>query len=95
MLITRTLAYNESFQHPPKSPSKFCSLRFFFSTTEVINAVFQSNQRFQTIEFVDRPVPERLDIFRSFLFYEQEVLQVECATFKYKATRTNTCVTHT
>ena len=68
------------------SPSKFCSLRFFFfSTTEVINAVFQSNQRFQTIEFADRPVPERLDIFRSFLFYEQKVLQVECVIVKYNA----------
>ena len=70
-------------------------IKIFFSTTEVINAVFQSNQRFQTIELVDRTVPERLDIFRSFLFYEHEVLQVECVTVKYKATRTNTCVTHT
>ena len=26
--------------------------------------LFQSNQRFQAIEFVDRPVPEKLDIFR-------------------------------
>ena len=26
--------------------------------------LFQSNQRFQAIEFVDRPVPEKFDIFR-------------------------------
>ena len=27
------------------------------------NHLFQSNQRFQAIEFVDRPVPEKLYIF--------------------------------
>ena len=31
------------------------------------NHLFQSNQRFQAIEFVDRPVPEKLDVFLSFL----------------------------
>ena len=31
--------------------------------------MFQSNRRFQAIEFLDRPVSEKLDIFRSFLFY--------------------------
>ena len=31
------------------------------------NHLFQSNQRFQAIEFVDRPVPEKLDM--GFLFY--------------------------
>ena len=40
------------------------------------NHLFQSNQRFQAIEFEDRPVPEKLDM--GFLFYEHEVLQVEC-----------------
>ena len=40
------------------------------------NHLFQSNQRFQAIEFVDRPVPEKLDM--GFLFYGHEVLQVEC-----------------
>ena len=40
------------------------------------NHLFQSNQRFQAIEFVDRPVPEKLD--KGFLFYGHEVLQVEC-----------------
>ena len=33
------------------------------------NHLFQSNQRFQVIEFMDQPVPEALDIFRSFPFY--------------------------
>ena len=40
------------------------------------NHLFQSHQRFQAIEFVDRPVPEKLDM--GFLFYGHEVLQVEC-----------------
>ena len=31
------------------------------------NHLFQSNQRFQAIEFVDRPVQEKLDVFLSFL----------------------------
>ena len=49
------------------SPSKFCSWSLsFFSTT---NHLFQSNHRFQGIEFVDRPVLLKFDIFRSFLFY--------------------------
>ena len=26
--------------------------------------LFQSNQRFQAIEFVDQPIPEKLNIFR-------------------------------
>ena len=30
------------------------------------NHLFQSNQRFQTIELVHRPVTEKLNIFRSF-----------------------------
>ena len=30
--------------------------------------LFQSNQRFQAIEFVDRPVLEKFDIFRINLF---------------------------
>ena len=33
------------------------------------NHLFQSNQHFQVIEFMDQPVPEKFDIFRSFLFY--------------------------
>ena len=49
------------------SPSKFCSWSLsFFSTT---NHLFQSNQRFQAIEYVDRPVLVKFDFFCSFLFY--------------------------
>ena len=38
----------------------------------IFNHLFQSNQRFQAIEFLDRPVPEKLDM--GFLFDRQEVL---------------------
>ena len=56
--------------------------------------LFQNNQHFQAIEFLDQPVPEKLDM--GFLFYGYEVLQVECARIiKFKATRINTSVTHT
>ena len=37
-------------------------IRFLFFLTTI--HLFQSNQRFQAIEFVERPVPEKLDIFR-------------------------------
>ena len=57
------------------------------------NQLFQSIQRFQAIEFLDRTVPEKLDM--AFLFYGHEVLQVECVIVKYKATRINTSVTLT
>ena len=61
---------------------------YFFSATEVYQ-LFQSNQRFQAIEFADRarPVPEKLDV--GFLFYGHDMI------VKYKATRINTSVTHT
>ena len=39
------------------------------------NQLFQNNQRFPEIEFVDRPVPEKLDM--GFLFFGHEVPQVE------------------
>ena len=42
---------------------------------------------------MDRSVPEKLDM--GFLFYDDEVLHVECVIVKYKATRINTSVTHT
>ena len=35
------------------------------------NQLFQSNQHFQAIEFVKRPVPEKLDM--GFLFYGHDV----------------------
>ena len=48
---------------------------FFFDHWS--DQLFQNNQRFQAIEFLDQPVPEKLDM--GFLFYGHEVLQVECA----------------
>ena len=57
------------------------------------NHLFKSNQRFQAIEFVDRPVPKKLDM--GFLFYGHEVLQVECVIVWYKGARINTSVLHT
>ena len=42
--------------------SKFYSLRLFFFFDYLSAHLFQSNQRFQAIEFVDRPVPEKLNI---------------------------------
>ena len=61
MLITRLICIQWKFATLDQladqlvSPSKFCSLRFF---------LFQRNQRFQGIEFVDQLVLEKLDIFR-------------------------------
>ena len=54
---------------------KFCWLRFFFFD-HWSDQLFQNNQHFQATEFLDQPVPEKLDI--GFLFYGHEVLQVEC-----------------
>ena len=53
-----------------------------FSTTPS-KKLFQSNQRFQAIEFLDPTVSEKPDM--RFLFYGHEVLQVECVIVKYKA----------
>ena len=39
--------------------------------------LFQNNQHFQAIEFLDQPVPEKLDM--GFLFCGHKELQVECA----------------
>ena len=50
-------------------------LLFFFDHWS--DQLFQNNQHFQAIEFLDQPVPEKLDM--GFLFYGHEVLQVECA----------------
>ena len=49
-------------------------LLFFFDHWS--DQLFQNNQHFQAIEFLDQPVPEKLDM--GFLFYGQEMLQVEC-----------------
>ena len=47
---------------------------FFFDHWS--DQLFQNNQHFQAIEFLDQPAPEKLDM--GFLFYRHEVLQVEC-----------------
>ena len=42
--------------------------------------LFQNNQHFQAIEFLDQPIPEKLDMgFLSMDMGRHEVLQVECA----------------
>ena len=51
------------------------NILFFFDHWS--DQLFQNNQHFQAIEFLDQPVPEKLDM--GFLFYGHEVLQVECA----------------
>ena len=51
------------------------------------NYLFKSHQRFQAIEFLDRPFPENM----GFLFYGH----VECVIVKYKDTRIKTSVTYT
>ena len=56
------------------------------------NNLFQINQRFQVIEFVERAIQEKLDM--GFPFYGHEVLQVKYVTVKYIGTRINTSVTH-
>ena len=52
----------------------FC---FFFFFDHWSDQLFQNNQHFQAIEFLDQTIPEKLDM--GFLFYGHEVLQVECA----------------
>ena len=53
-----SFVYNESLQHPASWPhhQSFANKDSpFFSVDHWIVHLFQSNQRFQTIEFVDRP----------------------------------------
>ena len=52
-------------------------IRFFFFFDHWSDRLFQNNQHFQAIEFLDQTIPEKLDM--GFLFYGHEVLQVECA----------------
>ena len=98
MLITRLLCIQWKFTTPDQlaSPSEFCSFNdcSFFRPLTYSLVPMERNQHFQAIEFVDRPIPEKLDIFCSFLFWGHEVLQVECVTVKYKVNRINTSVTH-
>ena len=42
--------------------------------------MFQSNQRFQAIEFVDRPVPEKRDIFA--LIFPKHSSQNKCIAWR-------------
>ena len=55
MLITR---YNESLQHPTIAVLLMKILLFFFRPLSSVH-LFQSNQRFQAIEFVDPHVSEK------------------------------------
>ena len=50
-------------------------IRFFFFD-HWSDRLFQNNQHFQAIEFLDQTVPEKLDM--GFLFHRHEVLQEEC-----------------
>ena len=59
----------------PDFPVNLEVYSFFFDHWR--DQLFQDNQHFQVIEFLDQPVPEKLDM--GFLFYGHEVLQVECA----------------
>ena len=54
------LANNESLQHPTITVLLIRTLIFFRLLSRV--HFFQSNQRFQAIEFVDRHVSEKLKI---------------------------------
>ena len=54
----KTFAYNKSFQHPT-IPVLLIKIRIFFRPLSSVN-LFQINQRFPAIEFVDRRVSEKL-----------------------------------
>ena len=71
MLITRLVCMAWKFTTPEQlvSPSNFRScitILSFFDHWSV--HLVQSNQSVQAIEFVDGPVPEKLDIFRIYNF---------------------------
>ena len=57
MLITRPFAYNESLQHLTIAVL-LIKILIFFQTLSSVH-LFQSNQCFQAIEFVDRHVLEK------------------------------------
>ena len=59
MLITRLVAYNESLQHLTILVLLIKILFFFFQHLSSAH-LFQSNQPFQAIEFVDRHVSGKL-----------------------------------
>ena len=57
MLITRPFAYNKRLQHPTIAVLPIKILLFFFRRLSSV-PLFQSNQRSQAIEFVNRHVSE-------------------------------------
>ena len=66
MLITRPFAYNESLQHPTIAGLLNYKIKILIFFDHSVRSVylFQSNQRFQAIEFVDRHVSEKaLNLF--------------------------------
>ena len=58
MLITRPIAYNKSLQHPTITVLLIKILIFFLPLSSV--HLFQSNQCFEAIEFVDQHIFEKL-----------------------------------
>ena len=70
-----SFAYIEVYNTRPLSLTiEVLLIKFFLFIDHWSNHLLQSGQRFQAIEFMDWRVPEKLDIFRSFLFYGHEVL---------------------
>ena len=59
MLITRPICIQWKFT-TLTIEVLLIKILLFFSTTEKSGHLFQSNQHVQAIEFVDRPVPEKL-----------------------------------
>ena len=62
MLNKDSFEYNESLQHPTSIIAKFAHKDSSFLGHLSIH-LFQSNQRFQAIEFVDQSAQEKFDIF--------------------------------
>ena len=58
MLITRPIAYNKRFQHPNITVLLIKILIFFLPLISV--HLFQSNQYFEAIEFMDQHISEKL-----------------------------------
>ena len=61
ILITRPFAYNESLQHP-NIAVLLIKILIFFRTLSSVH-LFQSNQCFQVIEFVDQHVSKKFYLF--------------------------------
>ena len=56
--MLRPIAYNESLQHPTIAVLLIKILIFFLPLSGV--HLFQSNQRFEAIEFVDQHISQKL-----------------------------------